>query len=58
MRPGDGDGGPAIEALFRADAELKRSNRSSDQPRMLLERLIVELCAGKRVRGGYAPRRW
>lgn len=49
---------PAIDALFRTDAELKRSNRSSDQPRILLERLVVELCAGKRVRGGYAPRRW
>lgn len=48
----------AVDALFRADTELKRSNRSSDQPRMLLERLIVELSAGQRVRGGYASRRW
>lgn len=48
----------AVDALFRADTALKRSNRSSDQPRMLLERLVVELCAGKRVRGGYGPRRW
>jgi DNA polymerase-3 subunit delta len=33
-----------VEAVFRTDLALKRSNRSSDQPRMLLERLIVELC--------------
>jgi DNA polymerase III subunit delta len=39
--------GSAVEAVFRTDLDLKRSNRSSDQPRMLLERLIVELC-GKR----------
>jgi DNA polymerase III delta subunit len=41
----------AVESLFRTDQALKRSNRSSDQPRILLERLIVELCAGKRSRG-------
>ncbi len=40
----------AVNAVFRADQELKRSNRSSDQPRILLERLVVELCAGKRAR--------
>ncbi len=34
----------SVDALFRTDLELKRSNRSTDQPRMLLERLIVELC--------------
>jgi len=32
----------AIEALFRTDLELK----SSGDPRILLERLIVELCRG------------
>ena len=35
----------AVDAVFRTDLDLKRSNRSSDQPRILLERLIVELCA-------------
>ena len=42
---------PAIEALFRTDLDLKRS---AGDPRVLVERLIVELCAGKRV----AARRW
>jgi DNA polymerase-3 subunit delta len=42
---------PAIEALFRTDLDLKRS---AGDPRVLIERLIVELCAGKRV----AARRW
>ncbi len=42
---------PAIEALFRTDVDLKRS---AGDPRVLIERLIVELCAGKRV----AARRW
>jgi DNA polymerase-3 subunit delta len=46
-----GDVGPAIEALFRTDLDLKRS---AGDPRVLIERLIVELCAGKRV----AARRW
>ena len=41
---------PAIESLFRTDLDLKRS---AGDPRVLLERLIVELCAGKRV-----ARRW
>ena len=40
----------AVEALFRTDQDLKRTNRSSDQPRILLERLVVELCAGRRQR--------
>ena len=35
----------AIDALFRTDLDLKRS---AGDPRVLLERLIVELCAGKR----------
>lgn len=42
---------PAIDALFRTDLDLKRS---AGDPRVLIERLIVELCAGKRV----AARRW
>jgi DNA polymerase III subunit delta len=41
----------AVDALFRTDLDLKRS---AGDPRVLLERLIVELCAGKRV----AARRW
>ncbi len=47
-----GDVRPAIEALFRTDLDLKRS---AGDPRVLVERLIVELCAGKRVA---AARRW
>ena len=41
----------AIDALFRTDLDLKRS---AGDPRVLLERLIVELCAGKRS----VARRW
>jgi DNA polymerase-3 subunit delta len=37
----------AIEALFRTDLDLKRS---AGDPRILLERLVVELCAWKRGR--------
>ena len=47
----------AVDAVFRTDLELKRTNRSSDQPRILLERLVVELCAGKRA-PGFGPRRY
>jgi DNA polymerase-3 subunit delta len=36
----------AVEALFRTDLDLKRSAGDS---RILLERLVVELCAGKRA---------
>lgn len=43
----------AIESLFRTDLDLKRS---AGEPRILLERLVVELCAGKRARAGGA--RW
>ena len=43
--------GPAVDAVFRTDLDLKRS---AGAPRVLLERLIVELCAGKRS----AARRW
>jgi DNA polymerase-3 subunit delta len=38
---------PAIAALFRTDLDLKRSG---GDPRILLERLIVELCTWKRGR--------
>jgi DNA polymerase III delta subunit len=45
---------PAIDAVFRTDLDLKRSG---GDPRVLLERLVVELCAGKRAtsarRGGW-----
>jgi DNA polymerase-3 subunit delta len=44
----------AVEAVFRTDVDLKRS---AGDPRVLLERLVVELCAGKRTRG-FAPRRY
>jgi DNA polymerase-3 subunit delta len=40
---------PAVDALFRTDLDLKRS---AGDPRILLERLVVELCAGKRIRTG------
>jgi DNA polymerase-3 subunit delta len=42
---------PAVDALFRTDLDLKRS---AGDPRVLLERLVVELCAGKRN----VARRW
>jgi DNA polymerase III subunit delta len=44
----------AVEAVFRTDLDLKRS---AGDPRVLLERLVVELCAGKRTRG-VATRRY
>jgi len=34
----------AVEALFRTDLDLKTSG---GEPRVLLERLVVELCARK-----------
>jgi DNA polymerase III subunit delta len=43
----------AVDAVFRTDLDLKRS---AGEPRVLLERLVVELCAGKRSRSG--GRRW
>ena len=43
----------AVDSLFRTDHDLKRSG---GDPRVLLERLVVELCAGKRSRVG--ARRW
>ena len=36
---------PAVDADFRTDQDLKRS---AGDPRILLEHLVVELCAGKR----------
>jgi DNA polymerase-3 subunit delta len=44
----------AVDALFRTDVDLKRS---AGEPRVLLERLVVELCAGKRSRS-IGSRRW
>jgi DNA polymerase-3 subunit delta len=44
----------AVDALFRTDLDLKRS---AGAPRVLLERLVVELCAGKRSRS-LGSRRW
>jgi DNA polymerase III subunit delta len=43
----------AVDAVFRTDADLKRS---AGDPRVLLERLVVELCSGRRVRT--TGRRW
>jgi hypothetical protein len=40
----------AIEALFRADLALKSSG---GEPRVLLERLVVELCGGPPKAGPY-----
>ncbi len=42
---------PAVQALFRTDQDLKRS---AGEPRVLLERLIVELCARGASRPGAA----
>ena len=42
----------AVESLFRTDQDLKRSGGDA---RVLLERLVVELCEGKRAR---TARRW
>ena len=42
-----GDVRGAVDAVFRTDQDLKSS---AGDPRVLLERLIVELCAGKRSR--------
>jgi len=45
----------AVESVYRTDLDLKRSG---GDPRVLLERLVVELSGGKRTRPGYGPRRW
>jgi len=42
---------PSVDAVFRTDQDLKSS---AGDPRVLLERLVVELCGGKRS----AARRW
>ncbi len=39
---------PAVDALFRTDLDLKRS---AGDPRVLLERLVVELSGSRRSRG-------
>lgn len=47
---------PAVQALFRTDLDLKRS---AGEPRVLLERLIVELCSrgvSRPVQSGSARR--
>jgi DNA polymerase-3 subunit delta len=44
----------AVDALFRTDVDLKRSAGS---PRILLERLVVELCAGRRGRSATGSQR-
>jgi DNA polymerase III subunit delta len=47
---------PSVQALFRTDLDLKRS---AGEPRVLLERLVVELCArgaGRPLQGGGARR--
>ncbi len=43
----------AVNALFRTDLDLKRS---AGDPRILLERLVVELSVGRRGRGAPAGR--
>jgi len=43
----------AVQGVFRTDLALKRS---AGDPRILLERLVVELCGGKRARTA-GPRR-
>jgi DNA polymerase III subunit delta len=40
---------PAVDAIFRTDEALKSSG---GDPRILLERLVVELCGGKRATTG------
>ena len=45
---------PAVDAVFRTDVDLKSSGGDA---RVLLERLVVELCAGKRARA-MGSRRW
>lgn len=44
---------PGVEALFRTDLDLKRS---AGDPRVLLERLVVELCGARR--SAKASRSW
>lgn len=44
----------ALDLLFQTDLDIKRS---AGDPRVLLERLVVELCRRKRARGGAESRR-
>ena len=44
---------PAVEALFRTDLDLKSSG---GDPRVLLERLVMELCGGPQMKGAAARR--
>jgi DNA polymerase III delta subunit len=44
---------PAVEALFRTDLDLKSSG---GDPRILLERLVVELCGGPPAKAAAARR--
>ena len=44
----------AVQGVFRTDLALKRS---AGDPRILLERLVVELCGGERARAA-GPRRY
>ena len=44
---------PGIDAVFRTDLDLKRS---AGEPRVLLERLVIELCAGRQAAGSGARR--
>ena len=48
-----GDLSSAVQGVFRTDLALKRS---AGDPRVLLERLVIELCGGKRARSA-GPRR-
>jgi DNA polymerase III subunit delta len=43
----------ALDLLFQTDLDIKRS---AGDPRVLLERLVVELCRGKRARGAETGR--
>ncbi|MBM3770693.1 MAG: DNA polymerase III subunit delta [Acidimicrobiia bacterium] len=45
----------AVDSVFRTDMALKRS---VGEPRILLERLVVELCAGRRARAANPGARW
>lgn len=45
----------AVDSVFRTDVDLKRS---VGEPRILLERLVVELCSGRRARAAGSGARW
>jgi DNA polymerase III subunit delta len=51
--PAQGEVKPAVDALFRTDLALKRS---AGDPRVLLERLVVELCDRTRSRAAGSKR--